>query len=54
MKKRRGRLRRLLSLAVALVAAVLVAGYAIVSSLDVQRVADFARREVKGKVLIVP
>ncbi len=48
MRKRRGRLRRLLSVTVALIVAVLVAGYAIVSSLDLQKVAAFAKQEVKG------
>ncbi|GAB4223776.1 MAG: AsmA family protein [Kiloniellaceae bacterium] len=56
MKKRRGRLRRLLSFALALAVALLVAGYAIVSSLDVQQVAAFAQREVKtatGRDLLI-
>ena len=47
MRKRRGRLKRIVSASVALAVALLVAGYAIVSSLDVQRVADFARGQVK-------
>ncbi|WP_193368086.1 AsmA family protein [Pelagibius marinus] len=48
MKKRRGRLRRIFAALVALTVAVLVAGYAIIASLDVQQVADFARTEVKA------
>ncbi|MEQ9609950.1 MAG: AsmA family protein, partial [Kiloniellaceae bacterium] len=48
MKKRRGRLRRLLTLVTALVVAVLVAAYAMISSLDVQQLAGLAKREVKA------
>lgn len=56
MKKSRGRLRRLVTVALALVVAVLVAGYAIIASLDVRQVADFAKREVKaatGRELVI-
>ncbi len=42
------KLRRIFTGAVALSAAVLVAGYAIVSSLDVQQVAAFAKAEVRS------
>lgn len=42
------RLRRIVTGVVALTAALLVAGYAIIASLDVQQVADFARAEVKA------
>ncbi|WP_340119946.1 AsmA family protein [Pelagibius sp. 7325] len=48
MKKRRGRLRRLLTVVTALVVAVLVAAYAMISSLDVQQLAGLAKREVKA------
>jgi len=48
MRKRRVRLRRLLTILTALVVAVLVAAYAMISSLDVQQLADFAKREVKA------
>lgn len=56
MKKRRGRLRRLVTVALALVVAVVVAGYAIIASLDVRQVADFAKREVEaatGRELVI-
>ena len=42
------KLRRIVTGVVAVAAAVIVAGYAIVASLDVQQVADFARAEVKA------
>src|SRR5512138_77253 len=42
------RLRRIVTGVAAVAAALLVAGYAIVASLDVQQVADFARAEVKA------
>ncbi|MEO3431460.1 AsmA family protein [Pelagibius sp. CAU 1746] len=48
MKKKHGKLRRILAGLVAFTVAVLVAGYAIIASLDVQQVADFARTEVKA------
>jgi len=56
MRKRRGRLKRIVTGLFALVVALLVAGYAIVASLDVQQVARVARDEVKaatGRDLIV-
>ncbi|GAB4369474.1 MAG: AsmA family protein [Kiloniellaceae bacterium] len=48
MKKRRGRLRRLLTILAAVVVAVLVAAYAMISSLDVTEVAAVAKAEVKA------
>ncbi len=56
MKKKRGKLRRILGALVALTVALLVAGYAIIASLDVQQVADFAKKEVKaatGRDLVI-
>lgn len=50
------KLKRAITVAVAVTAAVLVAGYAMVASLDVQKVADFARDEVKaatGRDLVI-
>lgn len=56
MRRRRGRLKRLVTGLFALCVALVVAGYAIVASLDVQQVAQVARDEVKaatGRDLVV-
>ncbi len=56
MRRRRGRLRRIVTGLVALCVALLVAGYAIIASLDVQQVARVARDEVKaltGRDLVI-
>src|SRR3546814_14093670 len=42
------KLKRIVAGGVAVTAAVVVAGYAIIASLDVQQVADFARAQVKA------
>ncbi|MGF1592823.1 MAG: AsmA family protein [Kiloniellaceae bacterium] len=50
------KLKRVLTVTAAVTAAVLVAGYAMIASLDVQKVADFAREEVKaatGRDLVI-
>ncbi len=56
MRKRRGGIRRFVTGVTALLVALGVAGYAIVASLDVQRVADFARGQIKsatGRDLVI-